>query len=61
MEDWCCNLAVCGYAELAMEGGSMRLVMEGDALARFKGGESGGGATGVLCGFDSNNPPRIGS
>jgi hypothetical protein len=33
-------------------GGSIRDVMEGDALARFKGGEMGGGCD-AMTGFDS--------
>jgi hypothetical protein len=37
-------------------------VMDGDALARLSGGETGGGgALGGACGFDSYTPPRMGS
>lgn len=43
------------------EGGSIKLVIEGDALARLSGGETGGGALADACGLDSNTPPRIGS
>lgn len=42
----------------------MRLVIDGDALARLSGGEEtegGGGAATAGCGFDSKMPPRIGS
>jgi hypothetical protein len=46
---------------LLAEGGSIKLVIDGDALARFRGGETGGGALAGACGFDSNTPPRMGS
>lgn len=59
-EDCCCSLAVWGYIEVEAEGGSIRLVMEGDALALLRGGEIGG-ALAALCTLDSNMPPRIGS
>lgn len=41
---------------MVAEGGSIKLVMEGDALARLSGGEMGGGGGGALVadgGFDS--------
>lgn len=60
-ETCCWSLATCGYVELAAEGGSIKLVMDGDALARLRGGEMGGGALAAACGFDSYRPPRIGS
>jgi hypothetical protein len=41
-------------------GGSIKLVMEGDALARLRGGEIGGALV-AIGGFDSNKPPRMGS
>jgi hypothetical protein len=46
---------------LLADGGSIRLVMDGDALARFNGGEMGGGAIAGACGFDTKLSPRIGS
>lgn len=47
---------------LLAEGGSIRLVMDGDALARLSGGETGGGgALAGTWGFDSYTPPRMGS
>jgi hypothetical protein len=49
---------------LLAEGGSIRLVMDGDALARLSGGEEmggGGGAVTAAWGFDSKMPPRMGS
>ena len=61
-ETWCCSLATCGYVELDAEGGSIKLVIDGDSLARLSGGEMGGGGTlAATCGFDSYSPPRIGS
>lgn len=44
----------------------MRLVIDGDALARWLsggevGGGGGGGALAGAWGFDSNTPPRMGS
>lgn len=47
--------------ELLAEGGSIRLVMDGDALARLSGGEMGGGAFTGTCGLSSMMSPRIGS
>ena len=35
--------------------------MDGEALARLRGGEIGGGTVAGACGFVSNTPPRIGS
>ena len=44
------------------DGGSIRLVMDGEALARwFICGETGGGALAGAWGFDSIMPPLIGS
>lgn len=34
--------------ELEEEGGSIKLVMDGEALARLRGGEMGGAATAVV-------------
>ena len=45
---------------MAALGGSIKLVIEGDALALLSGGEMGG-ALAVFAGFDSYNPPRMGS
>lgn len=61
MEACCCNLAGCVKKELLAEGGSIRLVIDGDALARFSGGEMGGGALAGACGLSSIIPPRMGS
>jgi hypothetical protein len=38
---------------LLADGGSIKLVIEGEALARFSGGEMGGGALAGAWGFDS--------
>ena len=46
---------------MAAEGGSIRLVMDGEALARLRGGETADGAMGADGGFDSKIPPLIGS
>lgn len=59
-EAWGCSLTGCGYAVLVADGGSIRLVMEGEALARLRGGEMGG-AVAATAGLDSNTPPRMGS
>jgi hypothetical protein len=61
MDACCCNFAGCEKNELLAEGGSIRLVMDGDALARLRGGEMGGGALAGICGLSSMMPPRIGS
>jgi hypothetical protein len=61
MEAWCCSLTAGGYVELAADGGSIRLVMDGDALARLRGGEMGGCALAALGGLFSKRPPRMGS
>lgn len=60
-EACCCSLTACGYVELAADGGSIRLLMDGDALARLRGGEMGGGTVAALGGFVSKRPPRMGS
>jgi hypothetical protein len=47
---------------LLAEGGSIKLVIDGEALARLSGGDiGGGGALAGAWGFDSNTPPLIGS
>lgn len=61
MDACCCNFAGCGKKELLADGGSIRLVIEGEALARLSGGEMGGGALAGTCGFSSMIPPRMGS
>lgn len=47
--------------ELLAEGGSIKLVIDGDALARLSGGDIGGGALAGTCGLSSMMPPLIGS
>lgn len=61
MDACCCNFTGCGKKELLADGGSIKLVMDGDALARLRGGEIGGGALGGTCGLSSMMPPLIGS
>jgi hypothetical protein len=47
---------------LLAEGGSIKLVIDGDALARLSGGDTGGGgALAGAWGLDSKTPPRMGS
>ena len=60
-EGVCCSLAGWAYVEFEALGGSIRDVMEGEALARLRGGEMGGGALAGTWGFDSYRPPRMGS
>lgn len=57
----CCSFAGCEKKELLADGGSIKLVMDGDALARLRGGEIGGGALAGSCGLSSMISPRIGS
>ena len=57
----CCSFAGCVKNELLTDGGLIRLVIDGDALARLSGGEIGGGALAGTWGFSSIIPPRIGS
>jgi hypothetical protein len=61
MDACCCNFAGCGKKELLADGGSIKLVIDGDALARLRGGEIGGGALAGTCGLSSIIPPLIGS
>lgn len=55
-----CSLAGGTYVEFEALGGSIRDVMDGDALARLRGGEMGGGCD-ATSGLDSKIPPRMGS
>jgi hypothetical protein len=60
-EAWCCSLAACGNVVFEAVGGSMRDVMDGEALARLSGGEMGDGAVAGAEGLVSMMPPRMGS